>query len=223
VSLVIGVPFRDGVLVASDLGWATRIGEPKYGMSKLHMAGEALFSLTGRVKALHPDGRVVGSVADAVVAAAPDVDAMAQAAAGAMREQVAVEGAISRDWGDTDGTRLAFWSPDRVVHFALSPDGAIERAEVSLEPERGWRFFWHGSARYANDHVLRAGRLALASRVLLRYPSRAQISCAQALAFATDVIETTERTLQVVPPEPWTVVGGGVDARVVPRAPASPN
>jgi hypothetical protein len=217
MSLVVGAPFCNGVVVASDLA-ATRRSCVRFGVTKLSLVGGVLVSLTGRTWAETDEGRPLFSLRAVLAHAAPErvkahhIPSLAATAAATLERVHASyaapdDGVVAVFWM---GHGCHLWYVQRDVH------GVLRASDVQLTtfgPNTPWAPVSHGMSPFVREHVIDAGRLAPSSYALRRQPPVRNVSREQAEAYVRDVIEAATRATQVIPCA--SAIGGGVDVRIV--------
>jgi hypothetical protein len=208
MSLIVGFPFRDGIVVAGDKAYIAADSVVRYGASKLSLAGGVLFSLSGQAEIMAPGGRRVFSLQHVVASAAPEklevqhLQSIAQSSGEAMGRMSAR--------GCGEGCQAIFWFPTTIADCLISPSGPSRVSTHKLEPLRPATIVLQGRAE-VEAMVVRGGKLSAKSSSWLRgRPLIRDVSLEDATAFVIDVQEAAARTL----PQ-W--IGGGIDLRVVSR------
>lgn len=214
MSLVVGVPFAQGVVVASD-----RASQYIRSSPKMFVAGGRLFSVTHETDVVRGrDLQVVFSVADMILQSAPDriepvdVAAVARAAALAAQGKWPIVKPLQE-------AMVVFWFPRLLVSFVLENRAGVVSAlnvtETPIDPDRPRPHVLQGMVEYASKHVLRPERLSPASLafIVARKPVRA-VSLEEATAFATDIQLVAERMMSIAPPSEGRI-GDGIDMAIV--------
>lgn len=204
MSIVAGLPFRDGIAVASDKAGAPARGPLRFGVTKLGTAGGVLFSCTGQPEMIGPDGRVAFSLPHVIANAAPKrlkmhhLPSIAKAANDAMKRQLAT---LPTHAGRDEGCAVVFWFHDRIVSFTVPGDAVA--SERSFGPDSQCTRIGHGVDVSA---ALSQSSVALHHR----RPRVREVSRAEAVAYVKDYVSAVARAAP-------DRVGGGVDVRIVRR------
>lgn len=220
MTLLIGIPFREGFAVASDLVW-TEPTKPTRLAKKMHVIGGRLFTYSGQCAQTDDEFRVAWDLADFIAGAAPDelelqhVPALAEVARTAMQEKWARR---PPEWRPKppyeDGCMCVFWLPDhRFARFKIdNVDGRAVASEVTIDarpPDEPLRPVMHGNVREFGARVVQAGRLSARSVRFLgaTRPLVGQTSREDAIDLAVDMQRSSAGQL--------FGVGGGIDLRIV--------
>lgn len=215
MSLIFGIPFSGGFVVAGDSASALAPGQTGRAVSKLHHAGGVLFSVSG-ITQIVEGARDVWSLAAEVTAAAGaalsprDIPQVARSVARSL--QACAAHTYSGFAPEEDGSIVFVWYQGAVQGFMLKVDGprvALNLfAGYTVDPSARVVPVIHG---YRAEPLIDKGALAKSSYTIMAKQIR-HVTEAEARELALDIQVTTARHAP-------GIVGGPVDVEIV-RAPA---
>lgn len=210
MSLCIGVPCQEGMLVASDRAVTSDAGgvplPSRDTLKKLWIAGDVLFTVLGTQRLRR--GALDWSLVDAIIRNAPtrlEVSDLEGLAAVVAKEATAVR-------FPAESALLFFFPQWTVASFAFPPaSGTVKSTPVSVaaaDPRAPASLILHAFSADVQSKVIQAERLTNRSKAFANARRAVfDVALADAMHFAIDVQMQSARI--------FPVVGGGVDVALV--------